>query len=85
MTDPANTLEEEIIARVRQLDATSQQVVLEYLRALEKPEISTAEWLAQARAFREEQRTQSNKNDVRVSAQDLLDEVREEASEWPRG
>lgn len=77
------TIREELIERIDRLDEAAQRRVLEFVRSLDDEQVSLAEVLAQASELRAEFRTKYGEH-FAVSVQDLLDEIREEAS-WPRG
>ena len=76
-----STLEHEILNYVTKLDTHKQQQVLEYIRELAADPVKTqptlVEWLEQADVFRE-QLVAKYGEDHFGSAQDTLDDVREE-------
>lgn len=78
-------LEQEIFEKFRQLDdetklRLAQELMQEAHHAQKK--LSLGEWIEKSEAFREEFR-RNHGNDYRVGIQEILDEVREEAT-WPR-
>jgi hypothetical protein len=76
------TLDDQIIAHLRRLDDTQKRQVLEYVEELTgKP--SLKHWLEDAERLRADL-TEKYGDRGLPSAQSLLDELREEASEWPR-
>jgi len=78
-----NALEEEIIAKFRQLDGEARQRVLVSLeQEADVSAKSLSEALRDATIFREKLREKYGAGHF-FGAQDMLDELREEAS-WPR-
>jgi len=81
-----NPIELAIIEQIAQLDEAAQQQVLELARQLVTEQINRPSdlgaWLEQASRLREELRAKYGPN--HFNSQELLDELREEASVWPR-
>ena len=69
--------EQEIIERVRRLDAESQKRVLEFIRSLSQSPMTDDEWLGKAHALRMELRAQYGEGFV-FDSLSVLDEAREE-------
>lgn len=86
-------LEQEILEQVKKLNEAKQRQVLEFARRLilqterqseleANQAMTWQQWLALADASRAELRAKYG--DHHFNSQALLDELREEASEWPR-
>lgn len=77
------TLEQELIEKISKLDDAAKLRVLAVVQhELETPKLTPSEWLEQAVALSEELR-QKYGDGYDFGVQDMLDEIREEAS-WPR-
>jgi hypothetical protein len=70
-------IEREIVERVQRLDTERQQWVLAFVRSLEHPQMTMAEWLEQAGALQAELKARRS-DDFVFDVQSVLDEVREE-------
>jgi len=77
------TLEQELIEKIGKLDDAAKLRVLAVVeQELETPKLTQNEWLEQAIALSEELRLKYG-DGYYFGVQDMLDEIREEAS-WPR-
>ncbi len=81
-----SALEQELLDKFKNLNETQQREALDFVRKLaekdaEKP-FDWDVWLERARQQRESDRKKYGPNHFNV--QEILDEIREEASEWPR-
>ncbi len=81
-----NKTELAIIEQIAKLDETQQEQILEYARQLVKEKVqkpfNLGEWLEAASQSRAELRAKYGEG--HFDSQAILDELREEASEWPR-
>jgi hypothetical protein len=75
------TIEQEIFDEIEALEPELKKLVLDYVRDLKKAQV-TDDWFARVEAFQAELAAKYGE-DHTFGTQDLLDEVREEAS-WPR-
>ncbi len=79
------SLDRALMAKIHELDDAQKRRVLEFVEEqFGAPTLSLAEWLKQATTFREELVRKYGK-DHYFGVQEALDEIREEASSWPRG
>ncbi len=76
-----SALEQEIIDKIRKLDANQQKQILQHIESIKPKEFDADEWFRQVEEFRSALRGKYGIG--HVNAQGLLDELREEAS-WPR-
>lgn len=74
-----SALEEKILQEVRKLDEAQQQRLLQIIEDMQPKPFDFDAWLARIEALHAQLRADGQL----VSVQDLLDEIREEAS-WPR-
>lgn len=72
-------LEKEMIEEFRKLDKAHQQQALQIIKNMQPKPFDFDEWMANAEALHEQLKADGQL----VRVQDLLDELREEAS-WPR-
>jgi hypothetical protein len=77
-----SALEQQIFDKIHQLDETQQQRLWEFLQTLEPAPFSWHDWFREVENFQAELRAAYGDQHY-FGAQDLLDELREEAS-WPR-
>jgi len=75
------SLEQQIIERLRSLDEAQKQRVLEFVEDLKEPQAAD-DWFERVEAFDAELRQKYGDQHV-FGVQDMLDQIREEAS-WPR-
>ena len=71
-------LEETILDKIRQLAPDQQQQVLAFVQSLQPAEFDYVAWWQKTRAIREEVGKETKEQ---WSVQDLLDELRDEASD----
>ena len=74
-------VEQQIMERLRSLDEAQKQRVLAFVEGLERPQVAD-DWFERVEAFDAELRRKYGDRHV-FDVQDLLDQIREEAS-WPR-
>lgn len=74
-----SALENEMIEEFRKLDEAHQQQALQIIKDMQPKPFDFAEWMANIEVLHEQLRVDGQL----VRVQDLLDELREEAS-WPR-
>ncbi len=74
-----SALEDKIIAEVRKLDEAHQQRLLKIIEDMQPKHFNFDEWMRGVEALHEQLRADGQL----ISVQDMLDELREEAS-WPR-
>jgi hypothetical protein len=77
-----SALEKEIFDKVSQLNESQQRQVLEFLQTIETTSFNWQDWLEQVEAFQTSLKAKYGEQHY-FGTQDLLDELREEAS-WPR-
>lgn len=78
-------IEQELIEQIKKLDEAEQRQVFTFVQNLvnkDKQHLPSDAWLTQADAFQDELRKKYGEN--HFNSQQLLDELREESSEWPR-
>jgi hypothetical protein len=79
-----SALEQVIFEKIRQLEAQQQQQVLEFVESLQSGEASTFDfeaWQAKVDEIHQEILAEYGQ-DYSIDFQTLLDEVRDESSEW---
>jgi len=74
-----SALEDKILQEVRKLDEAQQQRLLQIIEDMQPKPFDFDAWLARIEALH----AQLHADGQLISVQDLLDEIREEAS-WPR-
>lgn len=77
-----SALEEIILSKIRKMDEVQQQRVLEFVEGLGASTFDFKDWFRRVEAFQQELKSHYGEN-YSVGVQDMLDEIREEAS-WPR-
>lgn len=74
-----SVVEQEIVEKFQQLDSETQSRIMETLHQIQEPTLDFGAWRARVATFHSKLRAAYGENYV-IGGQELLDELREEAS-----